>query len=192
MKYLKMAFLILTFAGMTIVPKERVHATDGIKQSYQTATLSENVQPTTVVDDRIQRLQAYLSSKGSPMADAAEHFIKEADRLGMDWKLVVAIAGNESYFGVHIPYNSYNGWGWAVWTGTNYGANFQNWEQGITTVSEGLKENYINHGLTTVEQIGRKYAADWGWSWKVQHFMNEIESFDPYAGRESRALALSL
>ena len=123
--------------------------------------------------------QKYLESKGSPMSEAAEAFITEADRLGLDWRLVVAISGNESYFGKRIPYNSYNAWGWAVWTGMSYGANFDNWEDGIRTVSEGLKFNYIDDGLTTVEKIGRRYAADPGWAWKVNHFLADIERFKP-------------
>lgn len=131
------------------------------------------------IDRRAEKLEKYLRSKNSPMASAARHMVNEADRLGLDWKLVAAISGNESYFGQLIPYNSYNAWGWAVYTGQSYGANFDNWEHGATTVSEGLKENYVNDGLTTVEQIGRRYAADTAWAVKVQHFMDDIEAFNP-------------
>ena len=173
-----------------LVCPSRVYAFEEMKQTYQTATLVNEIL-TEPIDNRGERLEKYLSSHNSPMAQAASYFVKEADRLGLDWRLVAAISGNESLFGWYIPYNSYNGWGWGVWTGTNYGANFQNWEEGITAVSEGLKTDYIDQGLTTVDQIGQKYAADPEWAWKVNHFMDEIEAFNIYT-MDERLLALSL
>jgi len=167
-----------------------VYASDEIKETYETADLIQEIR-VEKIDTRADQLKSYLTAEHSPMADAASFFVKEADRLGLDWKLVAAIAGNESYFGTHIPDSSYNAWGWAVYTGMSYGAAFSNWEEGITTVSEGLKDNYINRGLKTVADIGQKYAADPEWSWKVNHFMEEIEAFNIYE-RDERLLALSL
>jgi len=189
MKYLIRAFLCLMVMSGLVCPS-RVYAFEEMKQTYQTATLVNEIL-TEPIDNRGERLEKYLSSHNSPMAQAASYFVKEADRLGLDWRLVAAISGNESLFGWYIPYNSYNGWGWGVWTGTNYGANFQNWEEGITAVSEGLKTDYIDQGLTTVDQIGQKYAADPEWAWKVNHFMDEIEAFNIYT-MDERLLALSL
>ncbi|HCM81907.1 MAG: hypothetical protein UV63_C0008G0013 [Microgenomates group bacterium GW2011_GWC1_43_11] len=189
MKRLLQVFFCLTISAGILRPLS-VFASDQIKQTYQTAELAWEIRNGNI-DNRSERLKKYLRAISSPMADAADHFVKEADRLGLDWKLVAAISGNESYFGWYIPDNSYNGWGWAVWTGTNYGACFGNWEEGITAVSEGLKADYIDQGLTTVEAIGQKYAADPEWSWKVNHFMEEIEAFNPYKGEEP-FLALSL
>jgi len=172
---MKKIIVLLTIALFTIA--HPVYAEE--KVSVATATLSAvDAEATKTADVRVMKLQKYLESVGSTMAGDAEHFVSEADRLGLDWKLVAAIAGNESYFGKLIPYNSYNAWGWAVWTGTNYGANFENWKDGITTVSEGLKENYVDDGLTTVEQIGERYAADPQWSQKVNHFLADIDAYE--------------
>ena len=189
MKYLKQAFLYAIITVLYISPL-CVYASDETKQTYQTAQLVPEIRMGKR-DDRVVRLKRYLQSHASPMAGSASVFIKEADRLGLDWKLVAAIAGNESYFGWYIPENSYNGWGWAVWTGMSYGAAFKNWEEGITVVSEGLKSDYIDQGLTAIDQIGQKYAADPEWSWKVSHFMKEIEQFDMSAQKEQQ-LALAL
>ncbi len=130
-------------------------------------------------DDRVTKLKAYLETHNSPLADSAGHFVAEADRLNMDWKLVAAIAGVESTFGKHIPANSYNGWGWAIFTGQKDGKHFADWNDGITTVSEGLRFNYMDKGLTTLDQIGRRYAASPTWSTKVRFFLQKIEDFDP-------------
>lgn len=135
--------------------------------------------PIEVVDARVKKLEAYLQSHNSPLAPDASHFIQEADRLGLDWRLVAAICGVESTFGKHIPANSFNGWGWGVFTGTNDGIHFASWKDGITQVSEGLKYRYVDKGADTVDKMGRIYAASPTWSIKVQYFIEKIEAFTP-------------
>lgn len=175
-KLYTIVYFIMTVMCVTLLTKE-VSAMDlSVKEANTTATL---IHGDKSIDRRSEMLKKYLESKNSPMADAADHFVSEADRLGLDWKFVAAIAGNESYFGQLIPYNSYNAWGWAVYTGTNDGMHFQDWKDGVTIVSEGLKYDYIDRGFVTIEQIGHRYAADPAWSQKVQHFIDEIGSFNP-------------
>lgn len=163
---------------MCIRPTQAVIAADKI--SVATATLSGfQKQGPSLLDDRITRLTKYLESKDSPLAGSAAMFIHEADKYGLDWRLVAAIAGNESGFGHAIPSNSYNAWGWGIFTGKRDGIHFSTWNDGIATVSEGLKQHYVDRGLTTVDQIGRVYAADHTWAWKVNHFMEEIDAYTP-------------
>ncbi len=142
-----------------------------------------------IVDTRISQLTNFLEAVNSPMKGEATHFIREADRLGLDWKLVAAISGVESYFGLHIPRNSYNAWGWAIFTGRSDGRHFDTWKDGVTVVSEGLKEKYVNRGHDTVEKMGPVYAADSSWARKVRFFMNQIETYKPDSTRE---LAIAL
>lgn len=130
-------------------------------------------------DERIDQLRAYLTMHNSPLAEMSMHFVTEADRLDLDWKLVAAIAGAESTFGKHVPPGSYNGWGWGIPTGAQSGMVFGSWKQGITTVSEGLKYRYVNRGAVSIEQIGRIYAASPRWAGNVRFFINQIESFTP-------------
>ncbi len=146
------------------------------QEANAAATLAMHVPKT---DERVTQLRDFLVFHDSPMAGEAGHFVAEADRLGMDWKLVAAIAGVESTFGKHIPGNSYNAWGWGVFTGTNSGVYFKDWKDGITQVSEGLRYHYIDKGATTIEAMGRIYAASPVWSWKVRFFLDKIEQFVP-------------
>jgi hypothetical protein len=132
-----------------------------------------------VADTRATHLKTYLDSHDSPLANEAGFLIAEADRLNLDWKLVAAIAGAESTFGKRIPANSYNAWGWAIFTGQNDGKHFDSWKDGITTVSEGLKYKYVDKGAKTIEQIGRIYAASPRWATNVRFFLNAIEEFEP-------------
>lgn len=128
------------------------------------------------VDRREEILRKYLEKYNSPLVPSAGTFIKEADKNGLDWKLVVSIAGVESYFGKHIPYNSNNGWGWGVY-GNNV-HNFATWNEGITEISSELRSKYMNKwGASSVTEIGSFYAADPNWSNKVTHFMDELEDF---------------
>ncbi len=150
------------------------------KEAGATASLSAaQIKQSLAMDERVEKLRSYLETKNSPLTEFADEFVAEADRLGLDWRLVPAIAGIESYFGRLIPANSYNAWGWAIFTGQRDGRHFEGWEDGIATVSEGLKYKYVDRGLDTVEKIGPVYAADPHWSYKVNHFIEDIDSFKP-------------
>ncbi len=132
-----------------------------------------------LVDKRVSHLQAFLRSYNSPLEKHAVTFIREADKHNLDWRLVVSIAGTESTFGKHIPPGSYNAWGWGIPTGAQSGIGFDNWNDGIATVTKGLKKNYINKGAVSLPQIGRIYAASPVWASHVEYFMGKITNFIP-------------
>lgn len=127
------------------------------------------------IDPRTQILTDYFAKYKSPLAPHAQDFIDAADHYDVDWKLVPSIAGVESTFGKHIPYGTYNGWGWGVYG--NQALGFKSWRDGIFTVTGGLKKNYINKGLTTPYAMNKIYAASPAWGWKVSFFMNDLEKF---------------
>ena len=140
---------------------------------------SASLQPTLSIkvdDNRVKIIKNFLDKYNSPLAKYANTFVERADNYGIDWKLVASISGVESTFGKHIPYNSYNGWGWGV-----YGNNvmyFSSWENGIETVSKGLRENYINKwGAENVYEIGKYYASSPTWASRVTYFMEKMEEF---------------
>lgn len=134
---------------------------------------------TKELDYRAQILRDYLNKFNSPLAQHAQDFIEAADTHDLDWKLVPAIAGVESTFGKHTPgnslYPSYNGWGWGVY-GTQ-AIYFKSWREGIFTVSEGLRKNYLNKGLTNPYTINPVYAASKSWGRNVDYFMKDLEKF---------------
>lgn len=132
-----------------------------------------------LVDKRVSHLQAFLQTYNSPLASHAVTFIREADKHNMDWRFVAAISGVESTFGKHIPPGSYNAWGWGIPTGAQSGIGFDNWDDGIATVTKGLKKNYINKGAVSFQQIGSIYAASPFWASHVEYFMDKITNFVP-------------
>lgn len=159
--------IILIAAALTLLTSGPVFTgikTDGQKTKIERKTL----------DKRALVLQAYLSKFNSPLTYQAQNFVDAADENNLDWKLVASIAGVESTFGKFIP-GGYNAWGWGVY-GTQ-AIYFDSWEDGINTVSEGLRKNYFNKGLTDPYSINRVYAASPSWGAKVTYFLADLERF---------------
>lgn len=141
------------------------------------------------VDNRVQILRDYLATKNSPLTDSAETFVTEADKYNLDWKFVAAISGLESGFGKQIPPYSYNGWGWGVY-GTNV-KYFTSWDDAISTVSQGLREQYMDKWKATdVYSIGRIYAASPTWAVRVEYFMRDIEKFQKNWSPQTLSLSI--
>ncbi len=160
---------LLTIPGLTQVK-------DAYAQSEQIVHIEAKP-----VDKRAQILKDYLAKYDSPLEDSAQDFIDAADQYGLDWKLVVSIAGTESTFGRFIPgghdplYSTYNGWGWGVYGDNALG--FKSWKEAIFTISKGLKEDYVDKGYTEPYSMNRKYAASKTWGSKVSYFMNDLDKF---------------
>ncbi len=156
------AFLAIFFFSKPVLAQEKV--------AGGSAVLETNL---SVPDRRVDKLKAFLESYDSPMADSAEAFVEIADKYGLDWKLVPAIAGVESTFGKNIPGGSYNAYGWA-----NGAYAFESWEESIEVVSKALKEKYVDKGLDTPFKMGPVYAPpSKTWAYKVTYFMNKLECF---------------
>lgn len=131
----------------------------------------------TPLDMRVEAVKQLLAAYDSPLYYEAAHFVEEADTHGIDWRLVVAIAGVESTFGKRIPSGSYNAWGWGVYTGRQTGAVFESWLEGIHTVSAFLRTKYIDDDLDSIPEIGQRYAASGAWSGNVQYFVNQLDDY---------------
>ena len=142
--------------------------------------MGESVVP---AEARLMILHDFLASYHSPLVPYASFILETSEKYGLDWRLLTAISGNESLFGRVTPPNCYNAWGWGIHSrGTLC---FSNWEEGIETVAEGLKENYIDQGFVTVEQIMMKYAPvsvanGAGWNDSINFFMDRLERAHNY------------
>lgn len=140
-------------------------------------------------DNRTMVLEKFLQTYDSPLAPFARDFVESADRYNLDWRLVASIAGIESTFGKHIPYNSKNAWGWGV-----YGDNvirFNSWSEGIETISKGLRVRYLKERQESDPYfIGPTYAASPTWALRVSFFMNKIAEYELKNGKSTLALAL--
>lgn len=126
-------------------------------------------------DARVEIVRQYLEAYNSPLAPFAETLVAEADRNGLDFRLTTAIAQQESNLCKIIPPLSYNCWGWGIHSKGSLG--FSSYEEGIKTVSQGLKEEYIDKGFVSVEEIMSKYTplSQGSWAFGVNKFMGEMQ-----------------
>lgn len=169
-KIMNKKIIIFIFLSLTFLPF--FHKLAG--GSYVPEPKKEIEISSKKLEPKAEMLAAYLASFNSPLQYHAQDFIDAARVYNLDWKLVASIAGVESTFGKFTP-GGYNGWGWGVY-GTQ-AIYFTSWREGIFTVSKGLKENYINKGLTEPYAMNRIYAASPHWGAKVSYFMNDLETF---------------
>lgn len=147
-----------------------------VKDSHA-ATLKTNIK-NKGFDYRVTNLKNFFEKYNSPLSIYADEFVTYADIYGIDYRLVPAISGVESTFGKHIPYKSYNAYGWA-----NGEYKFTSWENSIDHVSMTLKTKYIDKGAPSIAKIAKRYAppsATWGKN--VKYFVSKIDvlplSFD--------------
>lgn len=177
---------ILLIASISLFP-QKIYAQEKASASSANIKTFENTKEGS--DYRVKILKNYLIKQNSPLAENAEDFVTYADKYNLDWRLVAAISGVESSYGKAIPPNSYNGWGWGVY-GTNV-IRFKSWGEGIETVSQGLRERYMDKwGGEDIYEIGSMYASSPHWANSVNIHLNMIQNFilsDP-----SNALSLSL
>jgi hypothetical protein len=132
-------------------------------ESVKTETVSKVIVP----DKRVIRIKKYLSKRKAPLAKYAKEIVLYADKYKIDYRLVAAISVIESGGGKNT-FRKYNAWGWGK-------SGFDNWIDGIQTVSKGLSKYYAK-GLTTPKLISKYYCPPSAneWAKKVQSVMNQI------------------
>ncbi len=145
----------------------------GIKSANQNSGV-------VTIDPRILAMQRFLLDNGSPMAPYANTFIQEADKYGLDWRLVASISAIESIYGNLIPYQSYNAWGWRGGPGGKF-SKFKDWNDGISTVTKGLAQGYGTN--LTPYDIEPAYCPpcyqnpNHSWAATVTKNMNELKAY---------------
>jgi len=109
-----------------------------------------------------------LARYNSPLINEVDSFLVACMSYGINCYLLPAISGVESTFGRFYLPGTHNPFGWGG--GYMY---FDTWQDCFLAVAKGLRENYIDQGLTSVEMIGPVYAPpSTTWSGKVVMFMN--------------------
>lgn len=164
----KVIIYILITAILIILSVSNINAE---KVSESSASLKEKFDESGF-DYRVENLRIFLEKYGSPLSEYSEEFVIYADINGLDYRLVPSISGVESTFGKHIPFKSFNAYGWA-----NGEYVFTSWTDSIAHVSETLKISYIDKGAPTIAKIARRYAPpSVTWGNNVTFFVEKIDS----------------
>lgn len=139
--------------------------------------LALQTQNITPQDGRAKIVEDFFKQRNAPLSDHAPAFVSVADKYSLDWRLLPAIAMQESNGGRKIINDSYNPFGYGI-----YGRSvvkFGSWEEAVERVGRALKEDYFNEGLTTPQTIMAKYtppSLETGGAWAkgVYTFMEEL------------------
>ena len=163
--------LILITLLLVLAFPTHTHAADKISQASATLVQSNPGADPILNDMRVKALENVFKKHNSPLATEAVNYVKYADLYGVDWKLLPAISGLESSFGLRLMPGSYNAYGWGG--GHIY---FDSWEDGIKTINKSLRERYMDRGAIDVWSIGPIYAESPTWAVRVNRFMSEINA----------------
>lgn len=125
-------------------------------------------------DARITAVKNFFKRYKSDLFPYAEEVVNVADKYGLDYRLIPAIAMQESNLCKKAPKNSYNCWGFGI-----YGkkvTRFENYSDAINTVTKTLAQKYKADGLETPEEIMSRYTPGSNGSWAngVNQFMDQL------------------
>jgi hypothetical protein len=125
-------------------------------------------------DARLVSVKNFFKKYNSDLLPYAEDVIGSADKYNLDFRLVPAIAMQESNLCKKAPKDSYNCWGFGIYA--KKVTKFANYYEAIETVTKTLAKQYKANGLETPEQIMTKYTPSNNGSWaeSVNHFMNQL------------------
>ncbi len=126
------------------------------------------------IEARIEVLKEFLGRYDSPLLSYAKDIVEAADKYDLDWRLLPAIAMQESTLCKKMPKESYNCWGFGI-----YGkkvTKFADFNEAIDTVSKTLAKEYHGQGLLNPAEIMTKYTpSNQGiWAENVSYVMDRI------------------
>jgi hypothetical protein len=125
-------------------------------------------------DARLTAVQSFFKKYNSELLPYAEEVITAADKYNLDYRLVPAIAMQESTLCKKAPKDSYNCWGFGIYAKKI--TKFDNYYDAIDTVTKTLAIQYKAKGLETPEQIMSKYTpgSNGSWAKSISHFMDQL------------------
>lgn len=124
----------------------------GITGFVYSIALSKNAQAKKELRDarqeKINRIDAYFTKYNMPLAGFGATFVDAAEKNGIDWRLLPAIAVKESTGGKRLIPKSYNAFGWA--SGSH---KFQSYEHSIHFISAKLGSGKYYKNKTTEQKL---------------------------------------
>ena len=125
-------------------------------------------------DARLVAVKSFFKKYNSDLLPYAKEVILAADKYDLDFRLVPAIAMQESNLCKKAPEGSYNCWGFGIYA--KKVTKFDNYKEAIDTVTKTLAVQYKANGLETPEQIMTRYTpgSNGSWAHGVNQFMNQL------------------
>jgi hypothetical protein len=158
------------------IPKPTLTSQSGAKVFASLPTILPSIGDSiTTQDARVEIVRQYLDAYRSPLEPIAPFIVYTSDKYGLDYRLTTAIAQQESNLCKVYPEGSYNCWGWGIHSQGSLG--FSSYEEALDEVSRGLREEYLDKGFVTVEEIMSKYTplSNGSWADGVNKFLSEMQ-----------------
>ena len=111
---------ILPTTSEDFIPQDFVEIELSKAKSEQSAILAQKEK-----EIRIQKVENIFAKYNSPMKGYGYIIVEQAEACGGDYRILTAIAGNESGFG-RVPYKLYNPFGYLD------GRQYSGWEESLT------------------------------------------------------------
>lgn len=126
-------------------------------------------------DGRIAIVRDFFAKYDSPLTPFAEDVVTAADKYHLDYRLLPAIAMQESNLCRKMPAGSNNCWGFGIYGGKI--TQFDDFHQAIEIVTKTLAHHYKGQGLETPDEIMSKYTpgSNGSWAFGVNYFMDHME-----------------
>jgi hypothetical protein len=107
----------------------------------------------------IARIRLFLETRGSPLARHADRIVDAGARYEVDPRVVVAISGVESSFGVYA--SGHNAWGWR-------GSLWGSWPVAIESYTRALAASYRSLRTGRFAAASRRYCPPCGSLWGIK------------------------
>lgn len=126
-------------------------------------------------DARVEALDQFFADYDSPLEGHARTIVDEADSHKIDYRLLPAIAMQESTLCKKVIKDSFNCWGFGIYGGKV--TRFDNYDHAIKVITETLSKKYIQKGYESPEEIVLKYTpSDTGrWPEVVNMIMTRLK-----------------
>lgn len=140
---------------------------------YETGSISAEIK---AEDGKCLVIENYLKKYNSPLVPYAKYLCDTAKKYELDYRLLVAIAQQESNLCKTSHPEWFNCWGWGIHSqGTK---TYESYEEAIESVAKGIKTNYCDKGYCDDPCVMmKKYTpqSNGSWCFGVKKFLAEME-----------------
>ncbi len=129
--------------------------------------IQNEIQP---ADAKTEIVRQFFAKYNSPLEPYAPDIVAAADRYDMDFRLLPAIAMQESTLCRRVIAGSNNCWGFGIHGGKV--TKFSNYPEAIETITKTLATKYRANGLVTPQEIAQMYNPS-----NTNHWVENVTSF---------------
>lgn len=162
--------------GIIIYHTQTVGSLIADQSPYQDTMTRDQSALYTIRRENIRKLESFFAKHRSPLYPYARLIVEQAEEQGIDYRLLPAIAMNESTLCKNIHEQSYNCWGWGIYA--DRVTRFQSYEDAIRTITRGMRVNYYDKGMSSPSAIMKVYtpsSPDGVWAKKIEWAYREID-----------------